>query len=72
MSTVEHLLAVCIRAVFLGSKYTSKVSNLFRTQNICPNCENNSVMGKDQTAVKVVGKKRTQEKRPRGRILYTR
>ena len=72
MSTVEHLHAVYKKEVCLMSKVTNRVLSQFKTMHIWKIYVSSSVTVDVLKGVKVVGKKKTQERRAKDKIHCTR
>jgi len=72
MLTVEHLHAVYTKEVYLMSKCSNRVLSQFKTMHIWKIYVSSSVTVNVLKGVKVVGKKKMQERQVKDKIHCTR
>jgi len=69
---VEHLLAVYTKEVCLELKFTSKVSNPYKTLSTCKIYVLNLEITNVLQVVKVVGRRKMQARHQKGKTPYTK
>ena len=72
MSMVAHHLAVFTKEMCLESRYTSRASKAYRILSTWQIYENNFVEENVPQVVRVAGKRRTQARRQRDKIPFTK